>query len=191
MKALTRLLVLTLSFSLVMTPGLWAAVDAEPSPTVTIPAVEVAMAPQNQVDLLKRLSKLEPLEVLKPWGSKKKLTETDVTDALVAAFPVIQALDASVVKGDDSAFSPEDWNALLQLVRDKKGALRARKVSAWSYEKKLEKIVSLASDESATATVSSEKPASATPTPGPPPADAATRSCSGRTSTVTCWRAGR
>jgi hypothetical protein len=134
-------------------------------------AVEAAPPPAapGRAELLKRLSRLEPLAVLKPWAAKKNLTESDVNDALATAFPAVQALVLSEVKSGDAAFPPDDWNAFLELVRAKKGELRTRKISAWTYEKKLERIAALSSGETVPAAASAP-PAAPTPTPGPPPA---------------------
>ncbi len=140
MKTAMRVLALFLSALLALPPALLAATEGpEAAPAVT--ESQTVPAPELQVAVLKNLSKFNLFEATRSFAEMKKPTEGDVTDALIAAYPIVRTIDASVLKQDPAGPTAGDWAALLGLVREKKEALRARGVSAWTYEKKLEKIV--------------------------------------------------
>jgi len=156
LKTLIRPLVWTLSLLIAFPPAL-ALAAAEAA------TAEDAHAPATQVELLNRLAETGPLESLKPF-LKDAMTPTDVTAALAGIYPDIKGMDPAALHPGDGDYPLADWTALLALVREKKGALRSKGLSAWAFEKKLAEItVALTPADTAT----TPKPAlkSAVPVP--------------------------
>jgi predicted nucleic acid-binding Zn-ribbon protein len=117
---------------------------------------------------LVRISALEPFEALQPFAEKKKPTDADVTEALMVVYPDVTKMDAA--SWEKSGVSVSDTQGLLKLVRLKKGALRAHGLSAWGFEKKLEKLVAAYPSE---AEASTSVPVVSTPTVVPNVANSA------------------
>jgi uncharacterized protein YhaN len=128
------------------------------------PVAKPVAAPPAQVRLLVRLSALEPCEALKPFADIEKPTDVDVTEALMELYPEVVKTDAPSWR--EAGVSASDTEELLNLVRQKKSALRAHGLSAWSFEKKMEKLT--ASYVEATP-VASPTPIPSTPTMTPTP----------------------
>ncbi|HVZ80666.1 MAG TPA: hypothetical protein VHE12_07685 [bacterium] len=169
----------------ILTTGWFCAILAlSPQLALTAFAQDASdAAPADQVKTLRDLAQKGYL------GDKKAsalpdgaLTGDDVTDALLKANDRISGVDLASLKPGDKAFQVQDLQALLTLVKQKAGAIRARKVSAWTFEKRLEKMITLLSvdtDETEeeptpaqTAKAAAPEPtATATPVPGPSRAD--------------------
>ena len=133
-----------LCWACVAPSALWAVPTvATPSPVTEVatsdaPVAIPTPAPSAQVRLLTRLSDLEPFEAIKGFADIKKPTDADVTEALMALYPDVAKIDAA--SWHEAGVGASDTGELLNLVRQKKGALRAHGLSAWSFEKKMEKL---------------------------------------------------
>jgi hypothetical protein len=151
---------------------LWAVPTvATPSPVTEVatsdaPVAIPTPAPSAQVRLLTRLSDLEPFEAIKGFADIKKPTDADVTEALMALYPDVAKIDAA--SWHEAGVGASDTGELLNLVRQKKGALRAHGLSAWSFEKKMEKLAaSYPETTPIPSPVFSPTPIPPTPTPVP------------------------
>ena len=129
-----------LCLAILLPPALMAApVEPTASPTAAAtPGKKPTVAPSAQVRLLDRLSKLELFSALAPFAEIKKPTDQDVTDALVSLYPAVSKTDEA--RWREAGVSEGDGGELLALVQAKKGALRAKGLSAWAYEKKLQRL---------------------------------------------------
>jgi hypothetical protein len=149
--------------------ALWAATDVSTTPTVSVEPSPVASpipAPKSQVSLLNRLYSFDVFSVLKQFSEIKKPVDSDVTDALMALYP--EAAKGNAATWGKAGVSTTDVQGLLELVRQKKGALRAHGLSAWTFEKKLEKIEAALSGETMVVpTQTATSTPSSTPTPRP------------------------
>jgi len=136
-------------------------------------------APQDQVKTLQKLAQKGYLGDKKDYyQSAKNLGDDDITDGLVKIYQALSQLDLNGLKPGDPTYQTDDLRSLHQLVEDKKEDILARKISAWKFEKRIEKMMSLL-DPSATPTSTAsaapppeEKAApapspTATPVPGP------------------------
>lgn len=163
-KGLAFLLALTLVF----TPGMVRLALAQD---------DSDGAPQDQVKTLQQLAQKGYLGDKKDaFLSAKNPGDDDITDALVTIYQGLSQLDLKNLKPDDPIYKVDDLKALHQLVEDKKEDILARKVSAWKFEKRIEKMMGLLDPSAAPASTASaaaqaeEKPAplpTATPIPGP------------------------
>jgi len=132
---LTRTVVLLLAVSLAIPMSLGAAATT-PAPTKT---PEASAAPSKHVKTLQAAAKAGLLG--EQYLAKKAMTDVEVTDALVALYPVVTSIDVKTLKPGEGTAEAVTYEALLDLVSEKKGALRDRKVSAYTMEKRLQAIV--------------------------------------------------
>lgn len=140
-ERLRRSIALLLCVLCVSPSALWAAPGAPEAtaPSEAAPAPASAPVPAAQAKALAHLSTLEGWEALKPFAELKKPTADDATEALAAAFQAVtQAAPAS---WSEAGYRQADAEAFLNLVQSRKDALRARGLSAWTYERKVQKLV--------------------------------------------------
>lgn len=141
-----RLVALALVLVMSCPVSLLAAVT--PVPTKETKAAEEkpepSPAPSKHVKTLKAAAKAGLLgeEIL----AKKTMTDVEVTDALVALFPVVTKIDPKTLKPGMENQDVVTYEALLDLVVEKKGAIRARNLSAYTMEKRLQGIITALTD---------------------------------------------
>ncbi|HUO57141.1 MAG TPA: hypothetical protein VMV05_03095 [bacterium] len=103
--------------------------------------------------------------------SAKSLAEDDVTDALIKVNAQLETVDVKAIPPGKSPYQAGDLQVLLKLVKDKAEDIRARKVSAWKLQKKVEKLLALANapagDAKAAAPASTPAPPGETAKPAP------------------------
>jgi hypothetical protein len=161
-KFLAGFLVLTMIFTPGMV-GLLLAQDATQTPIQTPTA-----ASDDEIQTIQQLAKAGYLGDKKDYYlSSQTLTEDDITNAIVIADVSLMAVDIKQITPGNSAYQISDLQSLLDLVTDKSADIRAKKVSAWKLENRLEKMIALLSaapTEQSTAEVVST-PAAVTPTP--------------------------
>ncbi len=85
--------------------------------------------------------------------SAKGLTEDDVTDALLKIDDQLSQVDLKTLQPGDKNYQVDDLKALLTLIKEKSEDIRTRKMSAWKFEKRVERMIAALT------------PASADPTP--------------------------
>ena len=137
-----KILSLVLALSLVFTPGMVRSALAQ---------ADADGAPQDQVATLKQLAQKGYLGDKKDYYlTAKSLGDDDVTDALVKVYQGLSQLDLGKLKPGDDAYQLDDLKALHQLVEDKKEDILARKVSAWKFEKRIEKMMALLGADAST-----------------------------------------
>jgi len=155
-------LVLLMVGTLVLTPGLVQALFAQDDSDA---------APQDQVQTLQQLAQKGYLGDKKDYYSAAKgLTDDDITDGLVKIYQALAQLDLSTLKPGDKTYQTGDLQALHQLVEDKREDILARKVSAWKFERRLEKMMALLDPKAtpvATAQAAPMPTPTVTPVPGP------------------------
>ena len=168
---MSKVLVGFLVFSMCLTPRLIQAAFAADEETPD-------QASSDEVQAVQQLAKNGYLGDKKDFVlSAKTLSEDDMTDAVIQAGDSLAGVDVKTLK--PGSYRLEDLQALLSLVKDKSEDIRARKVSAWKVQNKLQKMIAaLSTDSSAAPTPSAVKtqPAeaeapkptpTATPIPGP------------------------
>lgn len=164
LKSLIVLLVL----NLVLTPGLVVAAFAQTA-TAT-----VETASDDEIQAIQQLAKAGYLGDQKDhYQNAQSLTEDEVTDALLKANDFIMAADLKHLQNGKVTYQAADLQSLLDLVKDKSADIRARKVSAWKLENRLEKMIALlsapATDEAPPVTTATADVPPATPTAVPVP----------------------
>jgi DNA repair exonuclease SbcCD ATPase subunit len=161
-----------LALTMVMTPGMVAVVLAQEAPQAT-----PQTASDDEIQTVQQLAKAGYLADKKDYYlSSKALTEDDITDAILKAKDDVTAADIKTIQSAKS-FQVSDLQAFLDLVKDKEEDIKARKVSAWKLENRLQRMIAALSatpipDNTAGAapiaanTAISAAP-TATPIPGP------------------------
>lgn len=170
-KFISQCLVLYLASSLCLTPPLiQAAFAADEAPDAASPD----SAPPEEVQAVQQLAKMGYLGDKKDFIlTAKALTEDDITDAVLKANDALAPVDLKTLKA--GTYRLEDLQALLNLVKDKSEDIRARKVSAWKYQNKLQKMIAaLSLDQAPPALEGAKKPAETEAASTPPPSPTAT-----------------
>jgi hypothetical protein len=109
----------------------------------------VAMASDDETLEIQHLIQAGYLDANVPYASAKSLTEDQVTDALVAIQERLKSVDLKTLQtpnpsqGGASPYQLADLQTLLQLVQDYSELLHDRKVSAWLYENRLQKMIQI------------------------------------------------
>ncbi len=107
---------------------------------------DVSMASDDEVQEIQHLVQAGYLSADSPYAASKSLTEDQVTDALIAIYDRLKAVDLKNLPTGAMGYQTADLQALSQLVEDYSEFLHDRKVSAWGYENRLQKMIqSLAS----------------------------------------------
>jgi len=135
MERSRKLLAVVLTALLTLTPGMiqraWAQDDDN-------------SASPEELAVVQKLAQQGYLADKKDFYlSAKSLTDDDVTDALVKIQGQLAAVDLKGLKPGDAVYRLEDLKALLSLVKEKSDDIVARKVSAWKFEKRVEKMIAL------------------------------------------------
>jgi hypothetical protein len=126
-------LVMFLAFTLVFTPGMIQPAFAQQDDD---------SAPDVQVAILQQLAQKGYLGDKKDFYlSAKSLTDDEVTDGLLKINELLSRVVLKSLKPGDKTYHVDDLKALLPLVKDKAEDIRARKVSAWKFEKRVEKMI--------------------------------------------------
>lgn len=169
-KRSIRLVALVLVFAMACPLGLLAAVT--PVPAKATPATEEkpapSPAPAKHVKAIRAAAKAGLLDA--ELASRKTMTDVEVTDALVALSPVLLKIDPKTLRSGGEGPDTVVFEDLLETVVEKKGAIRDRKVSAYTMEKRLQAIVAALGDETRGDEKVEAKPA-ATPVPAVTEAD--------------------
>ncbi len=141
MNPLFRRSVATILCGTLLAPSSLLAATATPPVHATAAAKSVKAAPamEAQVELLRRLARLSPFASLGEFAAKPSPTDADLTDALARLYP--DAVKAQAAAWREAGLSASDAQSLLELVRERKESLRAKGLSAWTYEKRLERVV--------------------------------------------------
>ncbi len=164
-----------LVFTMIFTPSLVGVALAQTTPTP---------ASDRDIQTVKQLAKVGYLGDKKDFYlSAKSLSASDVIDALLKINDQIMKIDMKTFDSDQKIYQLTDLQTLLKLTQDKVEDIRARKVSAWKLENRLQKMIAILTpeeDETETTTASeavtpvpSATPtvvvptATATPIPGP------------------------
>jgi len=157
-----RVLAGFLALTMIFTPGMMGIVlaqDAAQTPTA---------ASDDEIQTIQQLAKAGYLGDKKDYYlSSQTLTEDDITNAIVKADDEVMAADLNQVKAGNSSFQVSDLQSLLDLVKDKSADIRAKKVSAWKLENRLNKMIAILSGASSTpsATEVVSPPAAVIPVP--------------------------
>ena len=140
-KSFRILFVFFLVFSLCLTPRMIQAAFAAEAP-----AAESDEASQEEIQAVQQLAKNGYLgEKKESILAAKTLTEDDVTDAVIKANDSLTAVDVKALK--PGSYRVEDLQSLLSLLKDKTEDIRTRKLSAWKYQNKLQKMITALSQE--------------------------------------------
>ncbi len=144
-------LVSVLVFSLILTPRLVQAAFAQ----------EDAAAPESasaeDFKTIQILAKNGYLGDKKDFYlSAKTITDDQVVDALMKANETLAQLDLKTVKPGKGNFRVEDLKALLAMVKERSEDIVARKGSAWTFRRKIERVIAVLAPER-------EKPAEEAP----------------------------
>lgn len=111
--------------------------------------------------------------------SAKSLTDDEVTDALIAIYDHLKQVDLKSLTPQNGGYKVEDLALLQQMVNDRSEQIRAKKVSAWTFNNRLKKMIEALSprqtmDSTPAATTHEKTEAAvlapvptATPIPGP------------------------
>jgi len=163
-----------LALMMVMIPGMVAVVLAQDALQAT-PQAEAAS--DDEIQTVQQLAKAGYLADKKDYYlSHKALTEDDITDAILKARDYVIAADIKTLQSA-KIFQVSDLQAFLDIVKGKEDDIKARKVSAWKLENRLQKMIAALSATPtpditsgatpiATNTAISVAP-TATPIPGP------------------------
>jgi hypothetical protein len=135
-KVLRNALVFLLVFSLALSPRLASVGWAQDKPE------EQDSASQEEIQAVQQLAKRGYLSDKKDFYlSAKSLAEDDITDALVQINDLLSQVDLKGLKPGSGTYKADDLKVLLKLVKDKSEDIRARKLSAWKLEKRIEKMI--------------------------------------------------
>lgn len=164
-KFRSKLAALFLALQFFLAPGMVALALAQDAPAAaTSPA-----ASDDEVQTIQQLAKNGYLGDKKDSYLKAQdLTEDDITDALLKANETIMAIDMKQYQSLKNSYQVEDLQSLLELVKDKAANIRARKVSAWKLENRLQKMIALSTVTSSTAATPSAPVQAPTATNVPP-----------------------
>ena len=143
----------------------------------------VPMASNDETQEIQHLIQAGYLDANAPYASATSLTEDQVTDALVAIQERLKAVDLKTLQtpnpspGGTAPYQLADLQILLQLVQDYSELLHDRKVSAWLYENRLQKMIQILTTSatapqptavgSPTAATIAAQPTDVPPTPTP------------------------
>ena len=171
-KHLKRILVLSLVSILVLTPRMIGLAFAQDAPEA---------ASSDDLKAIQQLAKKGYLGDKKdPYLSAKTLTDDQVTDALIAIYGRLKEVDLKSLSPQNGDYKLEDLALLQQMVNDRSEEIRAKKVSSWTFNNRLKKMIAAvspadtgdaAATPAASTTVPTPAPAS-TPTPVPGPSRA-------------------
>jgi hypothetical protein len=154
-----------LALTMIFTPGMMGVVlaqDATPTPVQTPTA-----ASDDEIQTIQQLAKAGYLGDKKDFYlSSQALTEDDITNAILKANDYVIAADLKEVKAGNSSYQISELQSLLDLAKDKAADIRAKKISAWKLENRLEKMIALLSAvPSDTVTEAVSAPAAVVPAP--------------------------
>jgi hypothetical protein len=132
-------------------------------------------APVEEVQTLQNLAQKGYLGDKKDFYlSAKGLTEDDITDALLKIKDQLALVDFKTLQPGDKNYQVEDLKALLTLIKDKSDDILARKVSAWKFQRRVEKMIAALSPVSANGTPVATAASTPQPTETPSPVPTAT-----------------
>jgi archaellum component FlaC len=127
-------------------------------------------APAEETQVMQQMAKDGFLGDKKDFYlSAKTLAEDDVTDGLLKINDLFSQLDLKSLKPGILDYPLEDLKALLKLVEVKEDDIKARKVSAWKFENRLQKMIAALTPPSGETPMASPEASSPSPTGIPTP----------------------
>ncbi len=100
----------------------------------------------------------------------ENLTEDQITDALLAIYEQLSAVDSKTLSPGNKQYTLDDLQALQALVKDKAEDIRARKVSSWRFDNKIQKMIAALGGTAPAPASTAAPPPTATVLPAAPTA---------------------
>jgi len=134
---------------------------------------EAASASDEEIQTIQQLAKAGYLGSKKDYYlSDKPLTDPDITNALIAIDATLLKVDLKSLKPGDKRYQLVDLKSILAMAKDREEDIRAQKISAWIFERRLEKMIAALSQPEAQASPTEEptpETLAAKPSPVPSP----------------------